>query len=61
VMNLTRLRYYFELTTSPNVIWTDLAKFDRMPDSPVKILDPDNVGLSGDVTERFQSIEQAPF
>jgi choloylglycine hydrolase len=61
VMNLTKLRYYFELTTSPNVIWADLSKFDLTPGSPVKILNPDNIDLSGDVTEKFQKAEKAPF
>jgi Linear amide C-N hydrolases, choloylglycine hydrolase family len=28
VMNLTNKRYFFELTTQPNVIWADLPKFD---------------------------------
>ena len=27
VTDLTNKRYFFELTTSPNVIWADLAKF----------------------------------
>lgn len=61
VMNLTKLRYYFELTTSPNVIWADLSKFDLSPGSAVKMLDPDDVDLSGDVTDKFQAIERAPF
>jgi choloylglycine hydrolase len=61
VMNLTKLRYYFELTTSPNVIWTDLSKFDLAPGSPVKLLNPDNIDLSGEVTEKFQKAEKAPF
>lgn len=61
VMNLTKLRYYFELTTSPNVIWADLSKFDLAPGSPVKILNPDNIELSGDVTEKFQRADKVPF
>jgi choloylglycine hydrolase len=61
VMNLTGLRYYFELTTSPNVIWADLAKFDLAPGAPVMILNPDNVDLSGNVTGKFQKAEKAPF
>lgn len=61
VMNLTKLRYYFELTTSPNVIWADLSKFDLAPGSPVWMLNPDNIDLSGDVTAKFQKAEKAPF
>lgn len=60
-INLTARRYFFELTTSPNVLWADLTKFDLKPGAPVMILDPDNLELSGDVTERFQTAERAPF
>lgn len=61
IINLTKLRYYFELTTSPNVIWADLLKFDLTPGSPVRTLNPDNIDLSGDVTDKFQKVEKAPF
>lgn len=61
VMNLTSLRYYFELTTSPNVIWADLKQFDLSVGAPVKELNPYNFELSGDVTSRFQTSDKAPF
>ncbi|QDU27661.1 Penicillin acylase precursor [Anatilimnocola aggregata] len=61
VMNLTDLRYFFELTTSPNVIWADLSKFDLVPGSAVMTLNPDSIELSGDVTAKFQKLEKAPF
>jgi choloylglycine hydrolase len=60
-INLTARRYFFELTTSPNVLWADLTKFDLKPGAPVMTLDPDNLALSGDVTEQFQKAERAPF
>ena len=60
-MNLTDKRYFFELTTAPNVIWADLGKFNLAPGSPVMALDPDNIGLSGDVTGKFQKAAKAPF
>jgi choloylglycine hydrolase len=60
-MNLTDKRYFFELTTSPNVIWADLRKFELAPGWPVMVLDPDNINLSGDVTEKFQQAANAPF
>lgn len=59
-LNLTGKRYFFELTTSPNVIWADLAKFDLAPGAPVMALDPDNSALSGDVSGAFKK-EAAPF
>lgn len=60
-INLTDKRYFFELTTSPNVIWAELLKFDLSPGAPVMILDPDDIALSGDVTGRFLKAEKPPF
>lgn len=60
-MNLTDKRYFFEFTTSPNVIWADLRKFELAPGSPVMVLNPDNIDLSGDVTGKFQKAANAPF
>jgi penicillin V acylase-like amidase (Ntn superfamily) len=59
-LDLTNRRYFFELTTSPNVVWVDLARFDLAPGAPVKVLDPDNIDLSGNVTARFRTAK-APF
>ncbi len=58
--NLSDKRYYFELTTSPNVIWAQLTKFDLSPGKPVLALNPDNIDLSGDVDQDFRPIA-APF
>lgn len=52
-MDLTAKRYFFELTTSPNVIWASLADFDLSPGAPVMTLDPDDLSLAGDVGARF--------
>jgi choloylglycine hydrolase len=60
-MNLTDKRYFFELTTSPNVIWADLRKFELAPGWPVMVLDPDNINLSGDDTGELQKAANAPF
>jgi choloylglycine hydrolase len=60
-MNLTDKRYYFELTTSPNVIWADLKRFNLAAGQPVMVLNPDNVALSGDVTAKFRKTQKAPF
>ncbi|MGA8651994.1 MAG: linear amide C-N hydrolase [Xanthobacteraceae bacterium] len=59
VMNLTDRRYYFELTTSPNVIWADLMKMDRAPGAAVMVLNPDDIALSGDVTDKFKPAKAA--
>src|SRR5262249_37351621 len=60
-INLANKRYFFEFTTSPNVIWADLTKFDLSPGAPVMMLNPDSVDLSGDVTESFQKTEMGRF
>lgn len=59
-INLTDRRYFFELTTSPNVIWADLSAFDLAPGAPVMALNPDNIALSGNVDKAFRKAK-APF
>ncbi len=58
--NLTGRRYFFELTASPSVIWAELGKFDLAPGAPVMMLNPDDIGLAGDVTGQFKAAA-APF
>jgi choloylglycine hydrolase len=60
-MNLTSKRYFFELTTIPNVIWADLSKFDLNAGAPVMTLNPDDIALSGDVSDKFVKAAKAPF
>lgn len=59
-INLTERRYFFELTTSPNVIWADLKTFDLKRGAPVMSLDPDDIRLSGDVSSKFKKVKP-PF
>ncbi|WP_216906472.1 linear amide C-N hydrolase [Synechococcus sp. CCY 0621] len=61
VMNLVDKCYFFELTTSPNVLWVSLEWFDLTPCAPVLILDPDAKALSGDGTGTFKKALTAPF
>lgn len=61
VISLTNKRYFFELTTSPSVIWVDLPKMNLAPGAPVMVLNPDNIALSGDVTRKFRKAAKAPF
>lgn len=42
MIDLTNKRYFFELTTSPNVLWVELAKFKLAAGSSVMVLNPDN-------------------
>ena len=53
VTDLTHRRYFFELSTSPNVVWTDLDQLDLAEGAPVRALDPDDISLSGEVSSRY--------
>jgi len=54
VMNLAGKRYYFELATAPNVIWADLSQMNLTPGAPTMELNPNDITLSGDVTDKFK-------
>jgi choloylglycine hydrolase len=60
VTDLTNRRYFFELTTSPNVIWAELGAFDLTSGAPTMALNPDSIALAGDVSAQFTA-SQAPF
>lgn len=53
VADLTNGRYFFELTTSPNVIWTELGGLDFSEGATPLALDPNDIDLSGDVSGRY--------
>ncbi|MFG2194031.1 linear amide C-N hydrolase [Streptomyces sp. NPDC048639] len=53
VCDLTNRRYFFELATSPNLVWAEIDRFDLSPGAPVMALDPDRIDLTGDVSEQF--------
>jgi penicillin V acylase-like amidase (Ntn superfamily) len=58
--NLTDRRYYFELSNSPNVIWAELGAMNIEAGAPVRVLNPDDINLSGNVTGAFTPAP-APF
>jgi choloylglycine hydrolase len=53
VSDPTSQLYFFELTTNPNLVWTDLKKLDFEPGAPVQTLNPDSIDLVGDVTADY--------
>ena len=59
--DLTNKRYFFELTTTPNVVWVDMDKFKLAKDSPVMTLTPGNIALSGEVSGKFIKANKTPF
>jgi len=60
VTDATNKRYFFELTTAPNVIWVELKKLNLNAGASVMTLQPDNINLSGDVTGKFEAAA-APY
>jgi len=59
VMNLTDKRYFFELSTAPNLIWADLLRMNLLSGAPTLTLNPDDIALSGDVTDKFKAAKVA--
>jgi penicillin V acylase-like amidase (Ntn superfamily) len=60
VSDLTKMRYYFESTTAPNVNWIDLKKVNLEAGAPVMALDPKAADFSGEVGASFKGTD-APF
>lgn len=58
VIDLTEKLYFFELSTSPNVIWIDFEAL-KLDDQPLEI-NPYDTTLVGDVTSRFHA-QPVPF
>jgi penicillin V acylase-like amidase (Ntn superfamily) len=59
VADLTSLRYFFELTTSPSLVWADLGQFDLGDGEPARLLDPADLDLCGDVSGQFKPADVA--
>ena len=59
VTDLTNRMYFFELTTSPNVIWVNMDGLDLTEGGPALAIDPYDDTLVGDVTDRFAAREIA--
>jgi len=60
VCDLTNMAYYFESTTSPNIIWVKFKELDFSEGMPIRKLDliknPDRIG---DCSKQFERSE--PF
>ncbi|KAA0105091.1 linear amide C-N hydrolase [Mycolicibacterium sp. P1-5] len=57
VTDLTNRMYFFELTTSPNVIWVEMDRLE-LDRGPVAV-DPYDESLVGDITDRLAPREMA--
>lgn len=54
VADLSNSLYFFNSTTAPNIIWFDLKKIDFSEKAKVLSIDPTNINLEGDVTNKLQ-------
>ena len=59
VTDLSNRMYFFELTTSPNVIWIQLDRLNLAEGAPALAVDPYDETLVGDITDRFVPREMA--
>jgi penicillin V acylase-like amidase (Ntn superfamily) len=59
VTDLSNRMYFFELTTSPNVIWVQMDRLNLTEGAPALAVDPYDETLVGDVTDRFVPREMA--
>lgn len=61
VCDLANLRYFFELTTNPSLVWAELGDFDLSPGAAPMVLDPHDISLAGDVGHSFSTLDPVPF
>ncbi|CAN5433218.1 linear amide C-N hydrolase [soil metagenome] len=57
VTDLTHRTYYFELTTSPSVLWVQLDQLDLSEGGRPRAIDPYDESLAGDVTSRLAPVD----
>ena len=53
VADLTNRIFYFYMTHNLNVIWVTLKQIDFSAGKPMRVIDPAQIDLAGDVTKKF--------
>ncbi|MDR3476441.1 MAG: linear amide C-N hydrolase [Gammaproteobacteria bacterium] len=53
VADVTNNIYYFNSTSAPNIIWVDLNKMDFKEGAAVLSIDPTNIHLEGEITNKL--------
>ncbi len=56
VSDLTNRIFYFHMTRSLNIIWVNLREEDLVAGKPIRVLNPGQFGLVGDVTNKFEQV-----
>lgn len=54
IADLTHKIYYFNSTTTPNIIWLEMAKLNFANGAPVLTIDPDDMRLVGEVSKHLK-------
>jgi len=50
--------WYFDWSQNPNVIWVELRNLNFDEDQPVKVLNPRNPSLAGEVSRAFEPVDK---
>lgn len=54
VADVTHRLYFFNSTTSPNIIWFNLDKINFSKAAPILSIDPTDIHLEGDITDKLK-------
>lgn len=53
VADLTKRIYYFNSTSTPNIIWIDFSKLDFSDQAKTLVIDPADIKLVGDISTQM--------
>lgn len=56
VSDLTNRIFYFHMTRSLNIMWVNLKEEDILTGKPIRVLNPGQIDLVGDVTNKFEMV-----
>ncbi len=54
----TSKTWYFDWTLNPNIVWVELKNLDFSENQPVKVLNPRNPSLVGEVSRAFEDVKE---
>lgn len=57
--DLTNRLFFFNWTSNPNVLWVNLNNIDLADGKPMEILDPRQMDLVGNVTDKFRPDQES--
>ncbi|MDP3558855.1 MAG: linear amide C-N hydrolase [Legionellaceae bacterium] len=55
VADVTHGFYFFNSTSAPNIVWFDLSKINFSKNAPALSIDPTNIHLEGDITNKLST------